>query len=969
MDAAMSTAPPTPDAGEDRLDETAGTAGATGEGDGAGRGRLGAWVERTGRANVALDVLTVLIVAGAVVFTVAQLHPRLLVTNTTPAGGDMGAHVWGPAYLRDVLLPSGRLSGWTPDWYAGFPAYHFYMVVPALLIVALDVVLPYGIAFKLVTVLGVLTLPVSAAVMARLMRLPFPGPALFAVGATFFLFDRNFTIYGGNIPSTLAGEFSFTISLSLCLLYLGVLARGLETGRHRGLAAGLLGVAILCHAIPVVFAGVATLVLLAMHLDRRRIRWALPIGLTAFALTAFWAVPFLWRRGYMTDMGWEKRTSYLQDLFPNPPDFPFNFWWVAALAAAGAIAAIGLRRRAGIFLVAVAALMALAFIVLPQGRLWNARLLGFWYLSCYLLAAVAVAEVARAISTLVARDPDRPPRAVTAGLTVAVVVVGWVALALPLRALPGGSVGDDGSYRWLFLETTDRSFIPGWARWNYEGYEAKAAWPEYSGIVGTMADLGRTDGCGRAMWEHEPEHDRFGTPMALMLLPYWTGGCIGSMEGLYFESSATTPFHFLNQSLLSARPSRPQRGLPYEDLDVDRGVKNLQLLGVRYYMAFSERAVEQAEANPDLDLVATFERWRVYEVAGSDLVVPLEHEPAVLTDVPSAGSGWEDAAVDFYVHPDRWDVLLATRGPDGWQRIAQADTPDRRPVRPVRITDVERGTHTIGFRVDEPGSPVLVRESYFPNWKVSGGEGPFRVTPNLMVVVPTSETVELRYGWTPVDIGSWLVTLAGVAGLVLLVRAGPVPLPVRAPGPRWRRGPEPDEPAAGDGSAPMTPDGSAAALAGEGEAQTGEPDHRADGPPGDRAAGRPALLDDDRQLLHGEPGVLDPQDQLGVEQVGAEAARLDQGGDPGPVERLDAVGVGHGEPEPPPQHEREHTGDEAARPGTTVAGARSPLAADDHSRASRRADAGDRSFEEPEVDEVDVEVDDDVAGGGEEPRP
>ena len=46
-----------------------------------------------------------------------------------------------------------------------------------------------------------------------------------------------------------------------------------------------------------------------------------------------------------------------------------------------------------------------------------------------------------------------------------------------------------------------------------------------------------------------------------MLLPYFTDGCIGSMEGLYFESSTTTPFHFLNQSELStgavARPARP----------------------------------------------------------------------------------------------------------------------------------------------------------------------------------------------------------------------------------------------------------------------------------------------------------------------------------------------------------------------------------------------------------------------------
>ena len=65
----------------------------------------------------------------------------LVFDDTTPTGGDFGAHVWGPAYLRDHLLPSWRLNGWSMDWYAGMPAYRFYMVVPALAIVALDTVL------------------------------------------------------------------------------------------------------------------------------------------------------------------------------------------------------------------------------------------------------------------------------------------------------------------------------------------------------------------------------------------------------------------------------------------------------------------------------------------------------------------------------------------------------------------------------------------------------------------------------------------------------------------------------------------------------------------------------------------------------------------------------------------------------------------------------------------------------------
>src|SRR5205085_6600321 len=89
---------------------------------------------------------------------------------------------------------------------------------------------------------------------------------------------------------------------------------------------------------------------------------------------------------------------------------------------------------------------------------------------------------------------------------------------------------------------------------------------------------------------------------------------------------------------------------------------------------------------------------------------------------------------------------------------------------------------SISFDVDKPGSPVLVKISYYPNWKVSGGKGPYRVSPNLMVVIPTSTHVSMHYGYTAPDILGWLITLAGVGAVVLFVRRGPVDLD-----------PEPDE--------------------------------------------------------------------------------------------------------------------------------------------------------------------------------
>src|SRR4051794_26304643 len=207
-------------------------------------------VARLQRPPEAFEVVNALVLVAIIGFVFWQLQPSQLFKNTLPAGGDMGAHVWQPAYLRDHLLPHGRLTGWTPDWYAGFPALVFYFPLPSLLIVIVSGIVPLTVAFKLVTVLGVLTLPPAAFLFGRFLGLRDPGPACVAAATLPFLFDRTFTIYGGNIPSTLAGEFAFSISLSLALVFLALVARGLETGRFRVLAPVLLALTGLCHVVP-----------------------------------------------------------------------------------------------------------------------------------------------------------------------------------------------------------------------------------------------------------------------------------------------------------------------------------------------------------------------------------------------------------------------------------------------------------------------------------------------------------------------------------------------------------------------------------------------------------------------------------------------------------------------------------------------------------------------------------------------
>ncbi len=1020
-----------------------------------------------------VTIANIAVVACCCVFVWLHLQPHLLLRNTTPSGGDMGAHVWGPAYLRDTLLPQGRITGWTMDWYAGFPALTFYFPLPSLIIALLSFVLPYGVAFKLVTVVGLVTLPISAAAFGALSGMRRPYAACLAVATVPFLFDRGWTIYGGNVGSTLAGEFSFSISLSFGLLFLGVLARSLDTGKHRGWAIVLLGCTALCHILPTIFVIVAATVMVLIGPRVKRFAVAATVGVLGMAVTGFWLVPFAVRLAYTNDMGWEKIERYGLPLvgrsLGGPEEFllrmsvpvgvglgvylgvvtlwrwyaaaavafgvaaalaatgaadvivdlfsqtgtdadltavgqsgldPLALRWLVYAAFAGALISLIKGRRLGTVLTYTALTAALAFRFMPgptssdpdaAGKLWNARMLPFWYLCLYLLTACLVAEVALGIIALLRRlfaAPDlaevaeaddrarqsrqlagigralglagaarlqsvadqlavrserlwrRLDRTVEPGavatarqqagearmlahLTAALGLAGASRLHLAadtlehrsdtmreraagFRAVPQilvptvaaflvlGWVAAPFDHSWLPIKSTG-TYIDDWARWNFVGYEGVGDGPErvgeksrkveYFDVVKTMDRLGQERGCGRAMWEYEPELDAMGTPMALMLLPYWTKSCIGSSEGLYFESSPTTAAHFLKAGSVSQQPSNPQRGLPYTPLDLANvGIPRMQLMGDRYYMAISPEAQAQADVDPRLALVAESQphqvsyssgveqrTWKVYEVQGAELVQPLRTTPAVVTGLPSSETAWKAMAMKgWFSDPSQADVLIATDGPSSWPRVSPAPaspddaSPDERfravgsgdlPRQAIDqqavVSGIRQGNSSLTFDVDQVGVPVLVKVSYFPNWKLDGAKGPYRVTPNLMVVIPTKNHVTLTYGYTWAEGLGWALTLLGLVGAVVLNRrrADTGPLAWRPGRGRHTRtstaaddvvgAPAPDPeppPAAGedvDDERELVPVGSGT-LAPEGDPQPHEPAERAGDAAGDR---------------------------------------------------------------------------------------------------------------------------------------
>ena len=777
--------------------------------------------------------ITVITIATVIVVTLSQLHPSMLLTNTTTTGGDTGAHIAMPKYL-ETLLSHGHLTGWDPGWYDGFPLYTFYFTIPDLFIAIGGWVIPYDVAFKLGTILGSVLLPVCAWACGRFFRLRPPIPTILAAATLPFLFDYTFTIYGGNLFSTLAGEYAFSFSLSLAVLFLGLFACAVREGRYRGWTAVVLAVCVLSHIVPALYAlggaviltglellparwAIADSQLLVWHGDRavqqvprsRTLWWAGSTVGIGLLLSGWWLVPFGLEHAYSTSMGYTNVEGWAQY-------FREADTWALVLAGIGVVSAFLVRSRFGITITLLGVASALATALDPQGSLYNVRLLPLWFISVYLMAAwtfgtacIAIAESWRRMRAerwaaqaempaseegppvpqtwdeppapsdaagdpVSTRTPRRPPLPRWAPAAVSGAVLGLIGVLLvvvPPFVVQPSSVVHVGPNE-----------VTNWSAFNYEGYEGQASYPEYRSIMETMKAVGKRYGCGRAMWEYSASENRFGTPEALMLLPYWTNGCIDSMEGLLFESSATTPYHFLDQAELSESPSDPEVGLPYGPLDVTRGVQHLQLLGVKYFMAETPQVEQEANVDPALKLVATtgpwtysydgaeaHTTWDIYVVKDSDLVTPLPNDPVVLSGVKPAPSSWLNPSVAWYDDPARWNVELAQSGPASWPRASVKDVhPTVTHVGTTRVTAVAQTDSSISFHVSRVGTPVLVKVSYFPNWSASGADGPWRVTPNLMVVVPTSHDVTLTYGRSTANDLGQLATLLGLVALVVM---------------------------------------------------------------------------------------------------------------------------------------------------------------------------------------------------------
>lgn len=674
------------------------------------------------------------------------LRIELIFSGSLPTGGDMGAHIVPTSYYSNELFRNFNLSGWSNDWFAGYPLYFFYFPLPAIIASIFDLILSFAVSFKLMVLFSQLLLVSS---IEHLLRKKNEFSALGFLSGVVFLLTESFTIYGGNLASSLAGQYSFTYSLAFANFSIYFLKKQ-NTDFSLILSSIFFSWTLLSHIIPFIIYSPFFLYYFIKHKSEVSTKFV------SYLIFIFLSLKFLFslffNLEFTTNMTYSPFTQ-ISDLIKNDM-FPFIF---------GAIIFILINIKKGEKVVFTFSLYLIStslflFFYVPEGALWNGRLIPFFNLGLIILFFQNFENYIELILKNVSNYLILPVTLFVINITLFFMyfekwyefyTIPTMTVILILFLITVFSFQD---YKNLLLVSiltlviSTVSFLPHWINWNFTGYESKSSWNDIETLYEELQQLSP----GRIMWEPNPDLNKYGTPMVLMTIPMFTDH--SSVEGLYFDSSITTPYHFLTVSGLAEKPSNPVGGLSYINGNFDKGVRLMEELGVDYFIAYTDSIKEKALKSEKLELARSTDIFTVFSLK-SEKVTLVDKELYIfkkekfLDRVTSSvfkktdKESFLDISFDAFLNESNFKIIE--------NYVNESDETSEQSN--LIVSDLKIDNSKIAFKTNQVNQLHLIKVSYFPNWRIINGEGPYRISPSFMAVIPHEQNVEIVFEHTPLE--------------------------------------------------------------------------------------------------------------------------------------------------------------------------------------------------------------------------
>ncbi len=694
------------------------------------------------------------------------MRVELVFSDLLPTGGDMGAHIVPTKFFVTELFNNFKLSGWSQDWFSGYPVYYFYFPLPPIITSFLNFLFPFSISFKTMVLISQVLLVVSIEMLMRKNSKEFSFYG-FGVGLLYLL-TESFTIFGGNLASSLAGQYSFTYSVAFANLSLFYLIKSKQKYSTE-IAALLIGLTVLSHLIPFMI----YLPIFAFYFLKSDVKIYKKISAILFFLfiALRFSISLFLNLEFTTNMTYTPYTQ-ISDLVKSDI-LPFLLGAVIYIISSNSKTSLKVISGIEIYLISVSIYL---FFYGPESALWNGRIVPFFNLGIIILFFNLLHfDIKNLTKKIQGKYPIILLFLLTNSYFMYLYFSKWgnsystttisVILIIFFMFLISINSRNFLIYTTIISLTFGTlSYLPHWLNWNFSGYESKNNWADITTLYEGLDTLEP----GRIMWEPNSDLNKYGTPMVLMTIPMFTDH--QSVEGLYFDSSITTPFHFLTVSGLAERPSNPVGGLTYINGEFDKGFRLMEDLGVDYFIAYTSSIKDKANKDENFNFLFSNEVFNVYSINSEK--VELVEDNLYIFESPDFYERLRNAVLREGSEQNFFESAYKSFKDELNYKIIEnydesfADPSDKNTT--LLISDLNIQNELITFKTNKPNQLHLIKVSYFPNWKIKNGYGPYRISPSFMAVIPKDEFVEIKFESSNVEKALNLLSILSLFGALLI---------------------------------------------------------------------------------------------------------------------------------------------------------------------------------------------------------
>ncbi|HPO49414.1 MAG TPA: hypothetical protein PLO89_03730 [Spirochaetota bacterium] len=707
-----------------------------------------------------------------------KMNLGLIFTDTILTGGDSASWLQSADHLKNHLLPNGRLFGWSLANFFGYNELQYYFVPPFLFAAILGIFMPLTIALKITTLVGAFTLPmfffISLKKITKNLWISLMGSVLSLV----FLFNESYTMFGGNFLSTFAGEFAYSFSMSIFVLFIGICWETFEKNKSPIFAGILLGLTGLSHMfvfmpaffvpfffifIPKILDSVNNSSLVkngggskknktskeSVKDEGEKIEFSteknlekiLFIYVIVFIIMAFWILPMALTRSYSTSISMIWRFKDMKDFFGQ------TFF---------AIINVG-------FLFSI-------FILINS---FKDRILALFSIYFYLVCAFFYF-----ISTFLEIPDIRfvPPA----------IIISIFSIAFFFNYTPKFFSKKESKYTnpiilvllcvviSVFVVAYPKN-VTSWFNWNYTGYEAKKEYPNLEKIVAQYK--GNIDS-GRLLWEKQNQNDNadFGSERGFENLLFFTGR--PSTEGVHYGSSFMARATTYMQSEYSLNPVDPEANRIYSVVNPDGWPTRFYQTNSKDIILYSDDLKNKFAIHKDFEKTGEFGKFHLYtfknfpksyvRVTDFDKIsVVKDNKYGFRTDFYRHFRDYELFDLPFVFEKNAGDLKSKCKYYKNYDEYYSERFPEDydfdkwlESYKYKESVTSERVDHfKIEFDTAEVGKPHLINVTYSKNFKSKNGEKIYPVSPGFMMIIPEKNQVRIYYGWNIYEIIGLILTL------------------------------------------------------------------------------------------------------------------------------------------------------------------------------------------------------------------